>query len=58
VCLADYEAGDEVRMLPCMHKFHVTCVDPWLQGNRTCPVCKQDVRQAVRQIEEELGGRL
>ena len=53
VCLAEYENGDEVRMLPCMHKFHVACVDPWLEDNRTCPVCKSDVRRALRQLGEE-----
>ena len=43
VCLGEFEGGEEVRMLPCMHKFHAGCVDRWLEQNRACPVCKHDV---------------
>jgi len=40
VCLLDYEDGDLVKTLPCMHRFHSECIDKWLATHRTCPVCK------------------
>lgn len=43
VCLMDYEAGDELRVLPCQHRFHARCVDDWLQLNATCPQCRSAV---------------
>ncbi|KAJ1330151.1 hypothetical protein BSLG_009681 [Batrachochytrium salamandrivorans] len=43
LCLADYEDGERLRELHCIHRFHANCVDEWLlQGRRTCPVCNQD----------------
>lgn len=45
ICLGEYEEGEEVRMLPCMHLFHAPCVDQWLRVNRVCPVCKHDVTE-------------
>ncbi|KAF9599924.1 hypothetical protein IFM89_001870 [Coptis chinensis] len=45
ICLEDYIVGERIRILPCRHKFHATCVDAWLTSWRTfCPVCKRDAR--------------
>lgn len=43
VCCEAIEEGHNVRVLPCLHRFHVGCVDRWLVQSRTCPVCKQDI---------------
>lgn len=37
----DFVKGDEMKMLPCTHRFHTNCIDKWLtQCANTCPVCK------------------
>ncbi len=43
ICMQDYQFGDELRVLPCKHEFHVGCVDQWLVLKKTCPFCRRDV---------------
>lgn len=39
ICTDDFEKGEDVRVLPCNHKFHPACVDPWLLNvSGTCPL--------------------
>eukprot|EP00727_Mastigamoeba_balamuthi_P014297 m51a1_g9490 putative ring finger protein 165 (171) ;mRNA; f:638186-638698 len=41
ICLSDYEVGEVVRTLPCLHGFHAECVDRWLlSSDAHCPVCR------------------
>ncbi|KAI9332536.1 hypothetical protein BDR26DRAFT_921719 [Obelidium mucronatum] len=30
ICFCDFEPGDVIRELACLHIFHVDCIDPWL----------------------------
>ncbi|URE26312.1 Zinc finger, C3HC4 type (RING finger) [Musa troglodytarum] len=41
ICLARYSDKEEVRQLPCLHVFHLNCVDQWLRIMSACPLCKQ-----------------
>lgn len=34
---------DCCRRLPCMHLFHIECVDQWLATNKRCPICRVDI---------------
>lgn len=39
VCVEDFEKGQDLRVLPCKHKFHPECIDPWLLNvSGTCPL--------------------
>ncbi|KAI1428838.1 hypothetical protein F5Y12DRAFT_636182 [Xylaria sp. FL1777] len=45
ICTEDFNKGEDVRVLPCNHKFHPACVDPWLVNvSGTCPLCRLDLR--------------
>ena len=33
ICMIEYEEGEELRTMPCMHFFHKECIDEWLQIN-------------------------
>lgn len=44
VCLEAFEPGEDLRVLPCFHQFHVICIDKWLGIRAECPVCKVSVR--------------
>ena len=47
VCIGEFEDADIVRVLPCAHEFHKTCVDPWLSSHHTyCIVCLLSVTRA------------
>ncbi|KAJ8451909.1 hypothetical protein Cgig2_007392 [Carnegiea gigantea] len=42
VCLSKLaKKGEEIRVLPCHHNFHSSCVDRWFHARRkTCPICR------------------
>merc|ERR1712048_67550 len=43
VCLENFHSGEELRILPCNHRFHKACIDPWLQVNNKCPACNHQM---------------
>ncbi|KAM9854502.1 uncharacterized protein ACBR49_003061 isoform 2-T3 [Aulostomus maculatus] len=43
ICFCDYADGEKVRMLPCFHDYHVSCIDRWLKDNTTCPICRANL---------------
>ncbi|CAO3653477.1 unnamed protein product [Cunninghamella echinulata] len=44
ICLDPFRCNDEIRVLPCQHSFHVTCIDGWLTTYKTkCCVCTRDI---------------
>ncbi|GAB2300646.1 hypothetical protein Dimus_034681 [Dionaea muscipula] len=44
ICLGRLEKGDIIRWLPnCRHAFHLPCIDNWLHGHVSCPICRAPV---------------
>jgi hypothetical protein len=46
ICLSDFQSGELLRTLPCEHRYHVACIDRWLQTSKRCPMCQQDITAA------------
>jgi len=47
VCLVEYEPGQEIVRLPCMHYAHTQCMEAWLVRDPRCPFCRLSVRDHV-----------
>lgn len=43
ICLEDFDANKRATRLPCLHLYHTTCIEDWLQKSGTCPQCKRRV---------------
>ena len=39
-CLNEYEDREKLK---CGHLFHNECLDSWLDNEKVCPVCKEEV---------------
>merc|ERR1719362_165791 len=46
VCMEPFVAGDSLRALPCLHRYHWRCIDAWLSRSPECPICKRDITAA------------
>nr|XP_028573207.1 RING finger protein 11-like [Podarcis muralis] len=47
ICMLDFVYGDPIRFLPCLHIYHVHCIDDWLMRSFTCPSCMEPVDAAL-----------
>ncbi|CAH8357150.1 unnamed protein product [Eruca vesicaria subsp. sativa] len=58
ICLNEFEDDEMLRLLPkCDHVFHPNCIDAWLQGHVTCPVCRNnlaDQQQIAEPVQPEV----
>jgi hypothetical protein len=43
ICFQDYQEGNELLHLPCLHFYHKECIKRWLCENKNCPICKNEI---------------
>ena len=46
VCLKDFISEEDLRKCPaCQNLFHEDCIDTWLNGHDSCPLCRAAIRR-------------
>ncbi|CAI2377860.1 unnamed protein product [Moneuplotes crassus] len=58
VCLDDFEIGEDVIELHCNsgqngHIFHVHCIDNWSKKEKTCPLCRTNFVDLIKQEKRD-----
>ncbi|OAY60918.1 E3 ubiquitin-protein ligase RHA2A [Manihot esculenta] len=54
VCLSRMNGGLDMRVLPCLHKFHKVCIERWFNVCRkTCPICRFSMGEEERSHKRE-----
>ncbi|XP_047976877.1 probable E3 ubiquitin-protein ligase RHY1A isoform X1 [Salvia hispanica] len=43
ICLESFLAGDQLICLPCGHRYHFSCLDPWVRTCADCPYCRRSI---------------
>ena len=43
ICLSEFQVGEKESTLPCLHIFHSTCIETWINNKQWCPICKYDI---------------
>jgi len=47
ICLTEFEEGEEIAILPCLHRFHKSEIFEWFKRQKTCPIDKTEVKFSV-----------
>lgn len=54
ICLESFILKDKMRVLPCNHCFHTSCIDNWLLTSLNCPICRKSVSKLTEIPEYEI----
>ncbi|ORX57840.1 hypothetical protein BCR36DRAFT_344588 [Piromyces finnis] len=49
---------DNIRLMPCGHIFHESCIFQWLKDNNTCPVCRYELETDDEEYNEGVHKRM
>ncbi|KAL8233024.1 hypothetical protein R6Q57_002802 [Mikania cordata] len=43
ICQMDFNYGQWLITLPCLHQYHTKCISDWLKLKKNCPICQKEV---------------
>lgn len=43
ICQMDFNYGERLITLPCVHQYHAKCISDWLKLKKNCPICQKEV---------------
>jgi len=52
ICSNEFALDASETQLPCSHLFHESCLLPWLEMKRTCPICRFEINNELPSLAE------
>ncbi|CAI9302402.1 unnamed protein product [Lactuca saligna] len=43
ICQSEFNFGERLITLPCLHQYHIKCISEWLKMKKNCPICQKEV---------------
>ena len=43
ICFVDFIKNEKIKFLKCCHYYHPACLDKWLDKEKKCPICKEEI---------------
>lgn len=54
ICLNEYHLKENIKILPCDHHFHQSCIDEWFNIDDICPLCKKPINLLYDLVEQPM----
>lgn len=51
-CICLDKLNNNIKTLPCGHKFHINCLNEWILSNPTCPICRASISNYGNEIRQ------
>lgn len=55
ICYVPFDQDARVTLLPqCNHVFHKGCIAEWFKSHGTCPICRCDIKELLKDPQDDL----
>ena len=54
ICMDECLINEIIAILPCKHKFHITCISKWFDTKRSCPLCRESYEIPILNSNPEM----
>ncbi|KAL1564527.1 putative E3 ubiquitin-protein ligase RHY1A isoform X1 [Salvia divinorum] len=53
ICLESFLMGDQLICLPCGHRYHFCCLEPWVRTCADCPYCRRSIDVTSDRVKKD-----